>query len=100
MQKPYAFIGNYYHKHNAILYCKNNTYVSDNIGINNHKTQRNPILNTISNMDVLPLNTSNIPIIESIRNSLAQNHHAINRELQNIAFGLFFLIFIRKRWHR
>jgi hypothetical protein len=98
MQKPYAFIGNYYHRHNTILYCKNNTYVSDNIGINNHKNQRNPILNTISNIDVLPVNSQ--CIIDSILHSIAQNHHAINRELQNMAIGLFFLVFIRKHWHR
>ena len=105
MKKPYAFIGNYYHRYTTILSYKNNTYVPDNIGIsiysnfvNNHKSQRNQIPENINNMDFLPANGKYI--IESISHSLAMRHNAINRELQNMAIGIFFLIFIRKYWHK
>ena len=85
MKTPYAFIGNYYHQNNILLKCKNTTHVPYPIDIsmytNNHKSQWNLIPYTITH-------------------SIARTHHAINRELQNIAIGLFFLFFIRKHWHR
>ena len=108
MPKLYAFIGNSYcSRPKFALSHKNNTYIPHDIDIsrydnfvNNHKNLRNQIPDTISNMDFLPLNTSNIPIIESVINSIRAHHNTIQRDLQNMAFGLFFLIFIRKRWHK
>jgi len=56
--------------------------------VNKHKKMTNKI----------PLNFP--MIIDSITQSLVAHHNAIHRQLQNMAIGLFFLIFIRKYWHR
>jgi hypothetical protein len=124
MPNIYAFISNHNYNNNNL--CKKvNTYIPEDIDISHLLSFNVPIMgidlsnksshhynylmdNGATYYDVVNKHkkmTNKIPlnfpmIIDSITQSLVAHHNAIHRQLQNMAIGLFFLIFIRKYWHR